>query len=61
MRVCFDQETFGQFPKALYVDGAEIGDTSPESKDEEKWKRLWEGSLKLAEVKEGDTVLESWS
>jgi hypothetical protein len=60
VRVCFDVEKFGEYPKALYIDGAEIGDTTPETKDEEKWGKLWGGSLKWAGIKETDTVLENW-
>jgi hypothetical protein len=28
--------------------------------DEAKQKELWKGSLELAKVKEGDTVLKDW-
>ncbi len=58
--VCFDEETLGEHPKAVYVDGTRVGDPSPESHDEGKQKRLWEGSLRVARIKEGDTVLRNW-
>lgn len=60
VRACFDRDKFGEHPKALYIDGAEIGDTTPETKDQTKWKTLWEGSVKWAQIKQGDTVLENW-
>lgn len=60
VRVCFGDK-FGEFPKAVYVDGAEIGARmNPEAKDEKKQKELWEGGLKYAGIKDGDTVLAEW-
>jgi NAD(P)-dependent dehydrogenase (short-subunit alcohol dehydrogenase family) len=58
--VSFNEKTLGEHPKALYVDGTVISNTSPESRNEEKQKLLWEGSLRIAGVKEGDTVLQGW-
>jgi hypothetical protein len=60
-QVSFDEKTLGEHPKALYVDGTRISDTSPESRDKEKQKRLWEGSLQIAGVRDGDTVLRTGS
>lgn len=54
---CFDLEKFGEFPKALYINGAKIGEVTVECKDQEKWAELWEGSVKWAGVNEGDTVV----
>lgn len=60
LRVCFDN-TFGAFPKAVYVDGAEVATRmNPEARDERKQKELWEGSLRHAGIGEGDTVLVDW-
>lgn len=59
--VSFDEETLGKHPKALYVDGTRIASTSSESRDEKKQGLLWEGSLRIAGVKEGDTVLKDWN
>lgn len=60
LRVCFDKKAFGQYPKAAYVNGSVLSHTPKEANDEEKQKQLWEGSLKLANIREGDTVLENW-
>ena len=60
LRVCFDRKAFGEFPKARYVDGSELYRTPKVADDEKQQKRLWEDSLKLANVKGGETVLENW-
>jgi hypothetical protein len=61
VRVCFDDKKFGKFPKAVYVDGSEIGaKMNEEAKDKKKQEKLWEGSLRYAGIKEGDTVLTDW-
>ncbi|TID21509.1 dehydrogenase/reductase [Venturia nashicola] len=60
VRVCFE-DTFGKYPKAVYVDGAEIGKRmNPEARDERKQRELWEGSLRYAGIGEGDTLLVDW-
>ena len=56
----FDEKELGIHPKAVTLDGSKRLVTSEESRDEEKWERLWEGSVKLAGLKEGDTVLTKW-
>jgi hypothetical protein len=60
LRVCFDNKAFGEFPKATYVNGSELYHTPPEADDKKQQNQLWEGSLKLANIKGGDTVLEKW-
>jgi hypothetical protein len=61
VRVCFDQEKFGEYPKALYVDGSEIeARMNEEARDEKKREKLWKGSLRYAGIKEYDTVLVGW-
>jgi len=58
---CFDEKKFSEFPKALYVDGSEISARmNEEARDENKQKKLWEGSLKYAGIVVGDTVLVDW-
>jgi len=57
---CFDEKELGAHPKAVTLDGSRSLVTSEESRDEEKWARLWEGSVKLAQLKDGDTVLAKW-
>jgi WW domain-containing oxidoreductase len=47
-------------PKAVNLNGPVIEDTSLESHDEEKQGSLWEGSLKLANLRDGDTILHNW-
>jgi hypothetical protein len=54
-----DVETLKR-PKAVNLNGRVIEDTSPESHDEEKQESLWEGSVKLANLREGDTILKNW-
>lgn len=60
LAVCFDREKFGEYPKALYVDGGVLYKTVPEANDEKLQKELWEKSLVFARVKEGETVLKGW-
>lgn len=57
---CFDKKVLGEHPKALYLNGTDISDSSAESHDEAKQKMLWQGSLALAGIGEGDTVLKDW-
>jgi NAD(P)-dependent dehydrogenase (short-subunit alcohol dehydrogenase family) len=61
-RACFDQmEPLGKFPKAVAVNGSEVGaHQTPEVLDEKKQKALWEESLRHADVRDGDTVLKNW-
>jgi NAD(P)-dependent dehydrogenase (short-subunit alcohol dehydrogenase family) len=61
-RACFDEtEPLGMFPKAVALNGSEAGThQTAEALDEKKQKELWEGSLRIANVREGDTVLKSW-
>lgn len=60
LRVCFDREAFGEYPKALYIDGKVLYHAPKEAQDVEVQKRLWKESLVCAGVKEDDTVLEKW-
>lgn len=58
LTVCFDEEKFGEFPKALYIDGAEIGGTTLESRDKANWAALWEGSVRWTGIRQEETVLD---
>ena len=60
LRACFDKKTFGEYPKAAYIDGCVMSHTPEWANDEAKQKELWKGSLELAKVKEGETVLKNW-
>lgn len=58
---CFDTEKFGKYPKAVFINGSELGSSSVESMDEEKQRQLWTDSLRLVGLGEGETVLENWA
>lgn len=60
LRASFDEKALGKRPKALYLNGSEVGAVTPEAKDEKKQRELWEGSLQYAGIKEGDTALTNW-
>ncbi|KAI2615843.1 NAD(P)-binding protein [Hypoxylon sp. NC1633] len=47
-------------PKGLYLNGSEQGKYNYEAKDPEKGKVIWEGSVRFAQLKEGDTILRDW-
>lgn len=55
---CFDEVVLGKNPKALYVDGVRIADSSPESHDVEKQERLWRETVELAGLKREDVGVE---
>ncbi|KAH7073094.1 hypothetical protein BKA63DRAFT_473561 [Paraphoma chrysanthemicola] len=61
LRGAFDEEELGQHPKAVYLNGSEPKVAGKEARDEEKQRRLWTESLKLAGVEEGDTALKDWN
>ncbi|KAI5866713.1 putative short-chain dehydrogenase [Durotheca rogersii] len=50
----------GELPKDRYFDGRAPLQTSEESRDLAKRKLVWEETVKLAGLKEGETVLENW-
>ncbi|KAH6701396.1 hypothetical protein BKA61DRAFT_205325 [Leptodontidium sp. MPI-SDFR-AT-0119] len=60
LKACFDTEDLGECPKALFLNGSEIGQASVEARDEGKQRILWGGSLGLVGLVEGETVLEDW-
>jgi hypothetical protein len=59
LAACF-AGTWGEHPKGVYLNGSAKAESSVESHDEGKQKQLWVDSLKLARVREGDTVLKGW-
>jgi hypothetical protein len=61
LHAALDEEEVGARHKAVNLNGRAKEDTSAESRDEAKWKELWEGSVKLAGLKKGDTVLANWN
>ncbi|OBR10845.1 putative Short-chain dehydrogenase [Colletotrichum higginsianum IMI 349063] len=60
LRAAFDTAQLGERPKAVYLNGSEIGDTSAEAKDPVKTKQLWEASVGYTALKPGDTILSGW-
>jgi hypothetical protein len=60
LRASFDEKGLGKHPKALYLNGPEVGAATAEAKDEKEQKELWEGSLLLSGINEGDTTLTNW-
>lgn len=52
--------TGGELPKDRYYDGREPLETSKESKDVVKRELVWKETVKLASLKEGDTILTNW-
>ena len=59
-RAVFDEKELGIHPKAVTLDGNKRNVTSEESRDQNKQEELWEKSVKLAGLKEGDTELAHW-
>ncbi len=58
LNACFKVDgTVGRFPKGLYLDGDVRKVSSEESRDEAKQVELWEGSLEMVGLSEGDTAL----
>lgn len=60
LRACFNTKDVGEYPKAVYIDGTVVAPTPKWANDEAKQKEVWQGSLKLAGIKEGDTALKNW-
>ncbi|KAH7351327.1 hypothetical protein BKA65DRAFT_255925 [Rhexocercosporidium sp. MPI-PUGE-AT-0058] len=60
LRACFDTEVVGRYPKGVFMNGGQIGMASWEARDEGKQGILWDGSVMLVGLGEGDTVLENW-
>ncbi|POS75477.1 hypothetical protein DHEL01_v206131 [Diaporthe helianthi] len=50
----------GELPRDLYFDGRKPFETAEESRDARKRAIVWGESVKLAGLREGDTVLEKW-
>ncbi|KAH8687970.1 hypothetical protein BGZ60DRAFT_394917 [Tricladium varicosporioides] len=60
LRACFDEENLGTYPKTLFLNGSETSESSQESRDEEKQRRLWKDSIGLVDLKENDTALHDY-
>lgn len=60
MLASFDEKYLGAHPKAVYLNGSVKAVSSAESRDETKQKQLWKDSVKLARIRDGETVLKNW-
>ena len=56
----FDEEVLASKAGVMYLNRNARAESSKESRDEGKQERAWKGSLRLAGVKDGDTVLDLW-
>ena len=56
----FDKKQHGRYPQGLYLDGSQKAQAAREATEEQKQRSLWIASLKMAGLKDGDTVLENW-
>lgn len=63
LNACFAMEdtALGKRPKGLYMNGSKLKVSSEESRDPEKQRLLWEGSLELVGLEERETALEAVS
>jgi len=50
----------GELPKSLYFDARQPLETSVESKDDQKQNLVWTETAKIAQLREGDTLLSEW-
>ncbi|KAI0817238.1 putative short-chain dehydrogenase [Xylaria sp. FL0064] len=60
LEVAFDVGEDERLPKDLYFDGRELFETSEESRDPTKRELVWKETVRLAGLKERDTILASW-
>ncbi|KAI1441441.1 putative short-chain dehydrogenase [Annulohypoxylon stygium] len=47
-------------PKGLYLNGSELGEYNSEAKDPKKGRLIWEGSVRFADLKADETILQCW-
>ena len=59
MNACFgnDESILGKSPKALYINGSAVKQSSMESRDQQKQNLLWKGSVKLLDLDLSETPL----
>ncbi|KAI1308547.1 putative short-chain dehydrogenase [Xylaria venustula] len=60
LEVAFGVGEGGDLPKDKYFDGREPRETGKESKDPAKRELVWAETVKLANLKEGETALRKW-
>lgn len=61
LRACMDSNSLGQSPKAIYLNGTEITQPSPEARDSMKQEMLWRDSITYANLQQGETLLSHWA
>ncbi|KAI3390275.1 hypothetical protein diail_10670 [Diaporthe ilicicola] len=49
-----------EHPRGLYLNGSEIGESSPEAKDPRKGQIIWQGSLRFTHLRGDETILQNW-
>ncbi|PHH65533.1 hypothetical protein CDD81_2313 [Ophiocordyceps australis] len=58
VRACFHLEP--PLCKALYLNGSDEQQTSPDSLNEEKRRALWRFGLQAGRIRPGETILNDW-
>ena len=53
----FDEDALGRHPKGVFLNGTAVAVSSAETRDEGKQRRLWEASVEMAGVGDGDSAL----
>jgi hypothetical protein len=61
LEAAFGTPEGGQLPKDKYFDGRKPFETSGESKDVSKRALVWKDTVRLASLKEGETILVNWN
>ncbi|KAF2730930.1 putative short-chain dehydrogenase [Polyplosphaeria fusca] len=61
LQAAFDSnETLGEFPRDVYLDGTRLFEPSAESKDVKKRALVWKQTVEMAGLKPNDTILKSY-
>jgi hypothetical protein len=61
LSAAFDAGEYGEYPKAVYLNGDTPDTPSEESRDAAKQKQLWTETLTFVNIAEGDTALKNWA
>ena len=60
LNASFNEKDYGKHLRALYLNGTDKAEAGAEARNEQYQKELWTVSVRMAGLKEGDTVLENW-
>jgi hypothetical protein len=60
LRAAFDTESLGEQPRAVYLNGTEIGESSEEARDKTKQGMLWRDSVRYTGLRSEETALVAW-